>query len=101
MNHRTSSTSKKANIRVSHQRWVHRNQLKQGMYVVELDKPWGETPFLFQGFFLDSPELVEDVQQECEYVLVQEQKSALVSRVSPNRYCGSVSRTSNAFSGNA
>lgn len=95
MNHNTSN---KANIRVSHQRWVHRNQLKQGMYVVELDKPWEQTPFLFQGFFLDTPELVEDVQHECEYVLVQEQKSALVSRVSAGRYCGSVSRSNNSFS---
>ncbi len=25
-------------------------QLSIGMYVVELDRPWGETAFLFQGF---------------------------------------------------
>jgi len=24
-------------------------ELKMGMYVVELDRPWTETPFIFQG----------------------------------------------------
>ena len=26
------------------------DELCIGMYVVELDRPWTETPFLFQGF---------------------------------------------------
>ena len=26
--------------------------LRVGMYVSQLDRPWLETPFLFQGFFI-------------------------------------------------
>ncbi|MEO5573352.1 MAG: DUF3391 domain-containing protein, partial [Gammaproteobacteria bacterium] len=28
--------------------------LAPGMYVYDLDRPWIETPFLFQGFSIDS-----------------------------------------------
>jgi len=87
----------KAAIRVSHERWVHRNQLKQGMYVVELDKPWEDTPFLYQGFFLDNPELIEAVQQECEYVLIQEHKSALINRVSPIRCATPAAKSTTSY----
>src|SRR6266850_1442838 len=31
-------------------------ELKMGMYVAELDRPWTETPFMFQGFYLESDE---------------------------------------------
>ncbi|MEM7292997.1 MAG: DUF3391 domain-containing protein, partial [Pseudomonadota bacterium] len=29
---------------------VHVSELKLGMYVRELDRPWEETSFMFQGF---------------------------------------------------
>jgi Domain of unknown function (DUF3391) len=29
-------------------------ELEFGMYVSELDRPWTETPFLFQGFVLQT-----------------------------------------------
>lgn len=86
MNH--NPVSKTKSINVNHQSWVHRNQLKLGMYVVELDKPWEQTPFLFQGFFLDTPELIEQVQSECQYVLVQQQKSTTINHRSPVRFNG-------------
>lgn len=84
-------TSNNSPITVTHENWVHRNQLKLGMYVLELDKPWEQTPFLFQGFYLDTPELIEEVQMESEYVLVQQQKSAFINRHSANRLCGAAS----------
>ena len=30
-------------------------ELQFGMYVNELDRPWTDTPFVFQGFFLTTP----------------------------------------------
>ncbi|HQU15158.1 MAG: hypothetical protein B7Z66_05925 [Chromatiales bacterium 21-64-14] len=44
--------------------------LRIGMYVVELDRPWLETPFPFQGFYLNSARAIEAVRQVCEYVFV-------------------------------
>ncbi|KAA3627720.1 MAG: HD-GYP domain-containing protein [Proteobacteria bacterium] len=44
--------------------------LEPGMYVSELDRPWSETPFLFQGFFIDSPEQIDELRQYCDYVHV-------------------------------
>jgi HD-GYP domain-containing protein (c-di-GMP phosphodiesterase class II) len=40
------------------------------MYVCELDRPWLETPFLFQGFELKTPEDIEAVRQHCQYVYI-------------------------------
>lgn len=45
-------------------------QLTTGMYIVELDRPWLETPFLFQGFEITTEEELEKVQYLCHYVYV-------------------------------
>ena len=74
---------------VNDQRWIHRNQLKRGMYVCELDVPWENTPFMFQGFWLDTQKQVEEVQAHCEYVLVRIEKIAKKSLSSYKRMCGS------------
>lgn len=42
--------------------------LKLGMYVVALDRPWLETPFLFQGFMLTSEDQLETLGQYCKFV---------------------------------
>ncbi|MBI2380924.1 MAG: HD-GYP domain-containing protein [Gammaproteobacteria bacterium] len=41
------------------------------MHVVELDRPWLETPFLFQGFTLENQADIKAVQQYCQYVYVE------------------------------
>ena len=66
-------------------RWVHRNQLEIGMYVNELDRPWTDTSFMFQGFAIDSPELLNKVQESCEYAHVQTEKLARVVWVGGKR----------------
>ena len=66
-------------------RWVHRNQIEVGMYVAELDRPWSETRFMFQGFRIDSFETLAAVQEACEYALVETEKVARVSSNSPQR----------------
>jgi len=49
--------------------------LALGMYISELDHPWIESPFLFQGFALKSKEEVEQVQLTCKYVYVDTEKT--------------------------
>ncbi len=44
--------------------------LQFGMYVAELDRPWLETPFLFQGFELRTPEEMNELKQHCQYVYI-------------------------------
>ncbi len=67
---------------VKESRWIHRNQLELGMYVNELDRPWVETSFMFQGFRIDSYDLLRQVQESCEFVNVQTEKLAMVSPAS-------------------
>ncbi len=43
------------------------------MYVSELDRPWLETPFLFQGFYVQSDEDVAAVRSHCREVVVDTQ----------------------------
>ena len=66
-----------------------------GMYVCELDRPWLGSPFLFQGFPLQSPEDIEKVQQCCRYVFVDVKKSTqeTQSRLGHPREPGAVGGT--------
>ena len=45
-------------------------ELQIGMYVSMLDRPWLESPFKLQGFYLKTPQNIEDVQKHCSYVYV-------------------------------
>lgn len=44
--------------------------LRLGMHVAELDRPWLETPFLFQGFELSSPQEIDQLIEHCQYVYI-------------------------------
>jgi HD-GYP domain-containing protein (c-di-GMP phosphodiesterase class II) len=44
--------------------------LRLGMYVSQLDRPWLETPFLFQGFELRTPDEMELLRKHCKYVII-------------------------------
>ncbi len=46
------------------------DDLQMGMYVSELDRPWIETPFLFQGFELTAQEELEQLKRHCTYVYI-------------------------------
>ncbi|HET8552208.1 MAG TPA: HD domain-containing phosphohydrolase [Gammaproteobacteria bacterium] len=45
-------------------------ELKPGMYVAELDRPWLDTPFLFQGFTIRSNDEIEELARHCQYVFI-------------------------------
>lgn len=46
--------------------------LKQGMFVYKLDRPWLDTPYTFQGFLIQSDDDIEELAQYCEYVFIDE-----------------------------
>ena len=41
-----------------------------GMYVCDLDRPWVETPFLFQGFYIKSGDDIQELKKYCRHVFV-------------------------------
>lgn len=49
---------------------VDTDDLKIGMYVSELDRPWSETPFRFQGFVINTDEELAILRQYCRTVFV-------------------------------
>jgi putative nucleotidyltransferase with HDIG domain len=54
---------------------VYTTDLEIGMFVSGLDRPWLGTPFIVQGFRLESRDDVDEVRSYCEYVFVDTQKS--------------------------
>lgn len=57
---------------------VETSQLAIGMYVVELDRPWTETSFLFQGFRIQKQQEIRLFQEVCSYVWVDARRSLSV-----------------------
>lgn len=45
--------------------------LKPGMYVAELDRPWRDTPFLFQGFYVEGTAEIEQIKRYCQHVFIE------------------------------
>lgn len=54
--------------------------LKIGMYVSKLDRPWLETNFLFQGFELKTQADIDAVQKQCDFVFIDAAKQTQVPR---------------------
>lgn len=59
---------------------MNTRDLRVGMYVCELDRPWRETPFLFQGFEIKSDEDLRKVQEYCKEVYVLRESVAATTR---------------------
>lgn len=53
--------------------------LRIGMYVSQLDRPWLETPFLFQGFFIRSKHEIDELRQYCDYVEIDFEQSDIAA----------------------
>ncbi len=47
-----------------------------GLYVVELDRPWLDTPFLLQGFLIDSEAELQALQGNCSHAYVDLDRSS-------------------------
>jgi len=81
-------------------RQIDAGGLRIGMYVSQLDRPWLETPFLFQGFYIRNASEIEELQRYCDYVQIdiEESDAKLMESLSPSApptkstYSGAVSR---------
>jgi putative nucleotidyltransferase with HDIG domain len=51
---------------------IHISELKIGMFVSKLDRDWLETPFLMQGFIVETLEDIDLVAQYSEHIWVDE-----------------------------
>jgi HD-GYP domain-containing protein (c-di-GMP phosphodiesterase class II) len=50
-------------------------ELKVGMFVADLDRPWVDTPFLLQGFLIEDEEQIRDLMRHCQHVMVDRTRS--------------------------
>jgi HD-GYP domain-containing protein (c-di-GMP phosphodiesterase class II) len=48
--------------------------LQVGMYVDSLDRPWIETPFLFQGFPVNNQDDIDELKNYCKFVYIDVEK---------------------------
>lgn len=49
--------------------------LRPGMFVSDLDRPWIETPFLMQGFLIETDAEVQQLQAHCRRVTIDRSRS--------------------------
>ena len=56
-------------------RQVPVGELQFGMYVAELDRPWTDTPFMFQGFVLRTEQQLAALKKFCKHVFVDPEKA--------------------------
>ena len=57
------------------QKKVFVGDLLPGMFVSELDRPWLETPFMYQGFIIENEKVIDRITQHCTFVYVDDEKS--------------------------
>lgn len=62
--------------------------LKPGMYVASLDRPWLESSFLFQGFTIRDKSDLEALREQCEYVYIDVEKGIPATRYLPETGTG-------------
>ena len=55
---------------------LNSRDLKVGMFVSELDRPWIDTPFLIQGFLIRDPREIASLRAHCNYAYVDPNRSA-------------------------
>lgn len=52
------------------------NELTVGMFVSGLDRPWSQTPFPLQGFYIRDLGEIKELKLHCSYVFIDVQKGA-------------------------
>lgn len=56
------------------ERRLSTDQIRIGMFVSGLDRPWIETPFLMQGFLVQSQHEIDTLRRYCDYVVIDIKK---------------------------
>ena len=54
---------------------ISARDLKIGMFVVEIDRPWTETPFMMQGFLIQNVDQLRALQRLCREVVIDRARS--------------------------
>src|SRR3954464_2897730 len=52
-------------------------ELEFGMYVAELDRPWTDTPFMYQGFELRTDVQLNALKKFCKHVFIDPERTQL------------------------
>ncbi len=52
------------------------SDLDVGMYVSSLDRSWLETPFITQGFFIETQDDIAKLREYCEFVYVDSRRTS-------------------------
>jgi len=79
------------------------DKVEIGMYIARLDRPWLETPFMFQGFMVKEQQEIDDLKRLTKFVYIQvpddeielekpsfmAQSIGTVNKVTKNTYEGS------------
>jgi putative nucleotidyltransferase with HDIG domain len=65
---------------MSARKQVEVGALELGMYVAELDRPWIESPFLFQGFVIENEDDLRQLREICSWVVVDEEMTVSAQR---------------------
>ncbi len=56
---------------------ISTRDLETGLYVSDLDRPWLETPFLFQGFVIKDEDDLAELRKHCQFVFVDPEQCEL------------------------
>src|ERR1017187_3680283 len=64
------------------------DKLITGMYVADIDRPWTETPFWFQGFLIENDEHLMQLRQYCKFVMVDPDLSTSNAQVAISSFGG-------------
>ena len=54
---------------------IDTSELNKGMYVCDLDRPWLDSPFLFQGFLVNSDTELNELKKLCEFVYIDPERA--------------------------
>ncbi|MBS1209350.1 MAG: metal dependent phosphohydrolase [Proteobacteria bacterium] len=60
-------------------------ELRHGMFVADLDRPWLGTPFLLQGFLIEDDEQIAHLRDLCSFVRIDPARSIGMSFTPPER----------------
>ncbi len=66
-------------VKDSQTKKIHVSELRIGMFVSKLDKDWLETPFLMQGFLIESLQDITEIEKYAEYVWIDAAEDQWVS----------------------
>ena len=83
------------------QRKLAVHDLEIGMFVSDLDRPWHQTPFPIQGFYIRSQNDVRALVSHCKWVMVDEPETRESASVESNSVVGFRARSKQRANGRA